>query len=69
MVHTFLSALHLVVTRGPRDVVLCNAANAPVLLLLRLFRRRVILNVDGLEWRRSKWGIAGRSWYRLGEWL
>jgi glycosyltransferase involved in cell wall biosynthesis len=69
VVHTALSALHLVLTRGPRDVVLCNAANAPVLLLLRLFRRRVVLNVDGLEWRRSKWGIAGRSWYRLGEWL
>jgi glycosyltransferase involved in cell wall biosynthesis len=69
VVHTVLSAVHLVLTRGPRDVVLCNAANAPVLLLLRLFRRRVVLNVDGLEWRRSKWGIAGRSWYRLGEWL
>jgi glycosyltransferase involved in cell wall biosynthesis len=40
-----------------------------VLLLLRLCRRRVVLNVDGLEWRRSKWGIAGRAWYRLGEWL
>ena len=69
VVHTFLSAWHLVLTRGPRDVVLCNAANAPVLLVLRLFRRRVVLNVDGLEWRRSKWGVAGRSWYRLGEWL
>jgi glycosyltransferase involved in cell wall biosynthesis len=69
VVHTLLSTLHLVATNGPRDVVLCNAANAPVLLLLRLFRRRVVLNVDGLEWRRSKWGVAGRSWYRLGEWL
>lgn len=69
VVHTALSSLHLVLTRGPRDVVLCNAANAPVLLLLRLFRRRVVLNVDGLEWRRTKWGVAGRSWYRMGEWL
>lgn len=69
VVHTALSALHLVLTRGPKDVVLCNAANAPVLLLLRLFRRRVVLNVDGLEWRRSKWGVLGRSWYQLGEWL
>ncbi|MCW2671727.1 MAG: glycosyl transferase, group 1 [Frankiales bacterium] len=69
VVHTALSAMHLVVTRGPRDVVLCNAANAPVLLLLRLFGRRVVLNVDGLEWRRSKWGAAGRAWYRMGEWL
>ena len=69
VVHTLLSALHLVATRGPRDVVLCNAANAPVLLLLRACGRRVVLNVDGLEWRRSKWGVAGRAWYRLGEWL
>jgi glycosyltransferase involved in cell wall biosynthesis len=69
VVHTALSVLHLCLTRGPRDVVLCNAANAPVLLLLKAFRRRVVLNVDGLEWRRSKWGVAGRSWYRMGEWL
>ncbi len=69
VVHTFVSALHLIATGGPRDVVLCNAANAPVVPLLRLFGRRVLLNVDGLEWRRSKWGVAGRSWYRMGEWL
>ena len=69
VVHTAISTLHLVLTRGPRDVILCNAANAPVLVLLRLFRRRVVLNVDGLEWRRSKWGVAGRAWYRMGEWL
>ncbi|MFL6240727.1 MAG: DUF1972 domain-containing protein [Actinomycetes bacterium] len=69
VVHTLLSAFHLVFRTRIRDVVLCNAANAPVLLILRLFRRRVIMNVDGLEWRRGKWGIAGRSWYRLGEWL
>jgi glycosyltransferase involved in cell wall biosynthesis len=27
------------------------------------------MNVDGLEWRRGKWGSVGRAWYRLGEWL
>ena len=36
VVHTSLSALHLVLTRGPRDVLLCNAANAPVVPFLRL---------------------------------
>lgn len=69
VVHTVLSAIHLVVTGGPRDVLLCNAANAPVVPFLRLAGRRVVLNVDGLEWRRGKWGVLGRSWYRLGEWL
>jgi len=69
VVHTVLSAAHLVLTNGPRDVLLCNAANAPVVPFLRLAGRRVVLNVDGLEWRRGKWGVLGRSWYRMGEWL
>lgn len=69
VVHTFLSALHLVLRTRIRDVVLCNAANAPVLPVLRAAGTRVVMNVDGLEWRRTKWGIAGRAWYRLGEWL
>ncbi|MDQ1710950.1 MAG: hypothetical protein QOE45_400 [Frankiaceae bacterium] len=69
IVHTALSALHLVTRTRIRDVVMCNAANAPVLPFLRLARRRVVLNVDGLEWRRGKWGVAGRAWYRMGEWL
>jgi glycosyltransferase involved in cell wall biosynthesis len=69
VVHTVLSSVHLVATRGPRDVLLCNAANAPVVPFLRLTGRRVVLNVDGLEWRRGKWGVLGRSWYRMGEWL
>jgi glycosyltransferase involved in cell wall biosynthesis len=69
VVHTTLSALHLITRTRIRQVILCNAANAPVLPLFRLTRRRVVMNVDGLEWRRGKWGIVGRAWYRLGEWL
>lgn len=69
VLHTLLSVAHVVLRTRVRDVILCNAANAPMLLPLRLARRRVVMNVDGLEWRRGKWGIAGRSWYRIGEWL
>ncbi|HTW21837.1 MAG TPA: DUF1972 domain-containing protein [Mycobacteriales bacterium] len=69
VVHTLLSTVHLVTRTRIRDVVLCNSANAPALPLLRLSGRRVLLNVDGLEWRRRKWGIVGRTWYRFGEWL
>lgn len=69
VVHTFLSTMHLLTRSRTRHVILCNAANAPALPLLRIAGRRVLMNVDGLEWRRGKWGIAGRSWYRLGEWL
>jgi glycosyltransferase involved in cell wall biosynthesis len=69
VVHTLLSVAHLVTRTRIRDVILCNAANASALPLLRATARRTLINVDGLEWRRGKWGIAGRAWYRMGEWL
>jgi glycosyltransferase involved in cell wall biosynthesis len=69
VVHTFLSVVHLATKTRIRNVILCNAANAPVLPLLRATGRRTLINVDGLEWRRGKWGSLGRAWYLMGEWL
>lgn len=34
---------------------------------LRLARRRVVMNMDGIEWRRSKWSFPARAWLRLNE--
>src|SRR5437879_2038921 len=52
------------------DVLLYfNAATGPVAWLARLTRRTpVVLNVDGLEWKRRKWGPIGRAYYVLAEW-
>lgn len=64
--HTFLSALDTL--RRRFDVVLlCNAANAFVLPLLRAKRVPVAINVDGIERRRRKWNALGRAVYALGE--
>lgn len=64
--HTGLSAAHLVAHRT--DVALVfNAANAPWLPLLRAARIPVATHVDGLEWRRGKWGRGGRRYYRWAE--
>ncbi|CAN5695841.1 glycosyltransferase [soil metagenome] len=68
VVHTLFSAFHLL----PRhfDIVyICNSANVPAAALLRLTGRRVVLNVDGLEWQRAKWGPLGRAYYRACAWL
>ena len=27
-----------------------------------------IINMDGIEWRRDKWGVAAKAWFRLNEW-
>jgi len=66
--HTLLAALHA--ARREFDVVLmCNAANAPFVRILQMAGIPVALNVDGLERKRRKWGIAGRTYYRIGECL
>lgn len=64
--HTFLAAVHAFCT-GYDAALLCNAANAPFVRVLQLASIPVALNVDGLERKRRKWGIAGRNYYRLCE--
>ncbi|WP_072314000.1 glycosyltransferase [Agrococcus sp. Marseille-P2731] len=57
------------VLTGPRPdaAFVFNAANAPYVSLLRARRIPVAVHVDGLEWRRAKWGGAGRAYYRWAE--
>lgn len=64
--HTFFSAIDA--WRRHFDVVLlCNAANAFTIPLLRAARIPVVINVDGIERRRRKWNILGRLVYASGE--
>jgi glycosyltransferase involved in cell wall biosynthesis len=64
--HTLISALHAA-GQDYDAVLLCNAANAPWIRVLHLAGLPVALNVDGLERKRRKWGLAGRAYYRLCE--
>src|SRR6185312_1559153 len=64
--HSGLSVVHLAANRVDAAIVF-NAANAPWLPLLRAARIPVATHVDGLEWKRGKWGPAGRRYYRLAE--
>jgi glycosyltransferase involved in cell wall biosynthesis len=64
--HTGASVAHLLTHRT--DVALVfNAANAPLLPFIRARRIPVAVHVDGLEWKRAKWGPNGRRWYLMGE--
>ena len=44
-----------------------NAANAIFCAMPRVRRTKVVLNVDGIERQRKKWGLIGRAWYAVGE--
>jgi glycosyltransferase involved in cell wall biosynthesis len=64
--HTALSVGHLLTHRTDAAIVF-NAANAPLLPVLRAARIPVATHVDGLEWKRAKWGPVGRHYYRVAE--
>jgi glycosyltransferase involved in cell wall biosynthesis len=66
VVHTFLSAINAVGKRFDA-VLICNAANSPLIPVLTWTGTPVAVNVDGLERKRKKWNRAGRAYYRLGE--
>lgn len=65
--HTAFSALHHVV-KGRQDAVFVfNAANAPFVPAFRRGGAGVAVHVDGLEWKRAKWGPVGQKYYRTAE--
>ncbi len=67
-VSTFFAALHVALTDN--DVVLlCNVANSPFAYIPRLFGKKVVLNVDGLDRKREKWKGLGAQVLHFCEWM
>jgi glycosyltransferase involved in cell wall biosynthesis len=38
-------------------------------MLLRLGNRPIIVNMDGIEWRRNKWSTHAKAWLWLNDWV
>lgn len=53
--------------RGFDVVYMLGYGSSPFCALPRAFRRRVWINMDGLEWRRSKWNPLARLWLKACE--
>ncbi len=64
--HSALSVAHASIHR-PDVAFVFNAANAPLMPILRARRIPVAVHVDGLEWQRAKWAGAGRRYYEWAE--
>lgn len=61
-----LKCLRHVLTEGGVDLVL--GYNTAVFSLLQRFKgRRILMNMDGIEWKRSKWGIGPKAWFFVNE--
>ncbi len=65
--HTALSAIHLAIGKRQDAAFVFNAANAPFVPLIRSRGTATAVHVDGLEWKRGKWGRMGKRYYRVAE--
>jgi len=63
---TLLSLLHA--SFKTYDVILMLGISVSALCFIpRIFRKKVVINVDGLEWQRKKWGPVASLYLRLSE--
>jgi len=42
---------------------------AAFLPILRLAGRKILTNMDGIEWKRPKWSLPIRAWFYVNEWI
>ena len=42
---------------------------AMFMALLRWRGKKILINMDGIEWKRPKWSVSVRAWFYLNEWL
>jgi len=64
-----LSMLHAL--RGNADIMLILGVSGSIFLpILRLFtKKKFIINIDGLEWKRQKWGYFTKIFLKFSEFL
>lgn len=68
LLNTFLCCLDLIVIeRKIKHIHLYNGGNGIFLPLLRMFGKKIIISVDGIEWKRKKWGWLARLAHKTGE--
>lgn len=65
--NTFLATLHALLKE--EEIIHYHALGPSTLAWIpRMFGRKVVVTVQGLDWQRSKWGPIARGYLKLGEW-
>lgn len=61
------SILH--VLRSPGVDLILGYNTAALSIIQRLFRRKILMNMDGIEWRRAKWNGILKVWFYVNEFI
>ncbi|HMV11573.1 MAG TPA: DUF1972 domain-containing protein [Nitrosomonas sp.] len=60
----------LIVARNRHDVIYMLGYGSSLFCFIpRLWGKQVWLNMDGIEWKRTKWSFPARLWLRTMEWI
>ncbi|HOJ30447.1 MAG TPA: DUF1972 domain-containing protein [bacterium] len=62
--HTFFSMLKTIIW-SPDVILLFNAANSPLAIFGKIYGKKFVINVDGFEWKRQKWGFCGKTYFKF----
>lgn len=69
IIYDAVAMLHAIFT-GKRVLLILGVSACFLLPLIRAFtKRKLIVNIDGLEWRRNKWSRIARCYLKISEWF
>ncbi|MBA3656008.1 MAG: DUF1972 domain-containing protein [Gemmatimonadaceae bacterium] len=60
---TFFSAIHALVVGRYQLFFFVNVGMGHHAALCRFFGKKVVMNVDGIDWKRAKWGRLARAYF------
>lgn len=66
-VHSFLSTIHACIKREFDLIYFIGVGSVVFAILPRILGIKTVVNVDGLDWRREKWGPVGRVYLAASE--
>jgi glycosyltransferase involved in cell wall biosynthesis len=65
--HTLVSSAHAIVAERPDAAIVFGVGNAIFCRILHWGRIPSVINVDGADWARKKWGLIGRRFLHWSE--
>lgn len=66
--HSFISTVHACFSSYD-TILYLSVGNSLFSFLPRLFGKRTVVNVDGMDWKRKKWGRFAKWFLNTSEWL
>lgn len=69
LTHSLLSTLHACFYTRYDVVLYLGVGSCPFSILPRIIGTKTVVHIDGLDWKRKKWGYIGRNYLKAAEYL